>query len=321
MKISLILPVYNVEQYVAQCLVSCINQDIPKTDYEIIVVNDGTKDNSLAIVEEIAKTNNNIIVVSQKNAGLSAARNKGLSFAKGDYIWFIDTDDKIKENCLGSVLKKLYSEELDALGISAVRVIDGKPIEKIYSYRKPDTNTGKEFLRQKLWLCGAQFTIYKRQFLLDNNLSFMKGVYHEDNEFTPRAYFFAEKVGVLCDILYFFTHNPNSITSLVNPKKSYDCVDVAKSLSTFNTKYVDDDLTVSFHNQIALLINNALYNILRSDDKDVQAAFNAYLYQNRNLFTSLVQSSILKYKLEGVLFKLFPRKSLLVYKLLQKRNS
>ena len=104
MKISLIVPVYNVEKYIEKCLLSCLKQDIPQSDYEIIVVNDGSPDSSLAIAERIAAAATNIIIVSQKNGGLSAARNTGLKIAKGDYIWFIDSDDTIKENCLKSIV-------------------------------------------------------------------------------------------------------------------------------------------------------------------------------------------------------------------------
>ena len=88
-KLSIIIPVYNVEKYVGKCLESCLNQDIPKNEYEIIVVNDGTKDNSAQVIEKYITPENNIRLIHRKNGGLSAARNTGLKEAKGEYIYFV----------------------------------------------------------------------------------------------------------------------------------------------------------------------------------------------------------------------------------------
>ena len=99
-KLSIIIPVYNVENYVGKCLESCLNQDIPKNEYEIIVVNDGTKDNSVQVIEKYITPENNIRLIHRKNGGLSAARNTGLKEAKGEYVWFVDSDDWIENNVL-----------------------------------------------------------------------------------------------------------------------------------------------------------------------------------------------------------------------------
>lgn len=103
-KLSLVIPMYNVELYIEKCLNSCINQDLSSNEYEIIIVNDGSKDTSLSRAEAIARKHNNIKIISQENGGLSSARNTGLKNAKGEYIWFIDSDDWIEPN----VLKNLY---------------------------------------------------------------------------------------------------------------------------------------------------------------------------------------------------------------------
>lgn len=103
-KLSIIIPVYNVELYIEKCLQSCLSQDIPYDEYEIIVVNDGSPDGSLAIAESIAKTTTNMTIISQKNGGLSAARNTGMSVAKGEYIWFVDSDDWIETKDRKSVV-------------------------------------------------------------------------------------------------------------------------------------------------------------------------------------------------------------------------
>lgn len=315
MKISLILPVYNVEKYVKECLLSCLNQDITSNNYEIIIVNDGTKDSSLDIVSEIAKNYINITIVSQENAGLSVARNKGLSLAKGDYVWFIDTDDYIQENCLGSIVTKLESDNLDALSISGANVYEGKVNRRI-SYNNTEFSTGIDALLKKQYSICVPFTIYRRQFILSNNLNFMVGVFHEDNEFTPRAYYYLERVGVHNDIVYFVRQNPTSITRSLNPKKSYDCIAVAKSLVEFANTIVSPELKPKFYGLISTVINDSFHNILKSSDPDTIKLFNKYLYANRTIFKYLRYSPVLKNRIEGILFVLFPKHALLIFRFL-----
>ena len=105
MKLSLIIPVYNVEQYIGRCLQSCLSQaNVTAEDYELVIVNDGTKDNSMQVVEEMTRGCTNITVINQHNQGLSMARNVGLKAAKGEYVWFIDSDDWIESN----MIEELY---------------------------------------------------------------------------------------------------------------------------------------------------------------------------------------------------------------------
>ena len=101
MKISLIIPVYNVEQYIGRCLQSCLCQPhVAADDYELVIVNDGTKDNSMHVVEKMTRDYPNVTIINQHNQGLSMARNAGLKAAQGEYVWFIDSDDWIEDNCL-----------------------------------------------------------------------------------------------------------------------------------------------------------------------------------------------------------------------------
>ena len=117
MLLSIIVPIYNVEKYVEKCIRSCEAQDISKEDYEIVVINDGSPDNSLKIVERIADEFPNIKIISQPNKGLSAARNTGMRNASGDYYMFVDSDEWIAEKWLGKICSKLRTEQPDALAI------------------------------------------------------------------------------------------------------------------------------------------------------------------------------------------------------------
>lgn len=109
MLVSIIIPVYNVEQYIEQCLSSIYAQDISEDIFEVIAVNDGTPDNSMSIVKTIASQHKNLVIINQENQGLSVARNTGLDHAKGEYIWFVDSDDWLTKDSLSIVLDTIIS--------------------------------------------------------------------------------------------------------------------------------------------------------------------------------------------------------------------
>lgn len=107
--LSIVIPIYNVELYVERCLLSCLNQNISISRYEIILVDDGSPDNS---IDKISKwlDRENIILLTQSNSGLSVARNNGLLYARGKYVWFVDSDDWILENCLREITSYMDAE-------------------------------------------------------------------------------------------------------------------------------------------------------------------------------------------------------------------
>lgn len=104
MKLSFIVPVYNLEDYIEECIMSLLNQDLSHSEYEILCINDSSTDSSLEILKRLAKEHTNIIIINQENQGVSAARNNGIKNAKGEYIWFVDGDDLIARNCLKFML-------------------------------------------------------------------------------------------------------------------------------------------------------------------------------------------------------------------------
>lgn len=298
MKLSIIIPVYNVEQYIEKCLLSCINQDIPNSDYEIIVVNDGSPDGSLAIAERIAERVHNIRIISQTNGGLSAARNKGLSLAKGEYIWFIDSDDWIEENCLSRLL--LLCKDIDLVGIS-YNIVKNNIKTK---YTPQFARSGKELLLKGAIDC-APFYIIRNDFLKSNNLLFLQGIYHEDAEFTPRMLYLADRIIFHKEPIYNYLQRESSITTTPNVKRAFDYIKVAQSLYVFKTQNVRKEECFVFDNKISLCLNNALA-IISTKDKQEQYLWRKYCLQNKELFNSLLKSSIWKYKIEGLLFATIP---------------
>ena len=161
MKLSIIIPVYNTGGYLSRCLDSCLNQDIPSNEYEIIAVDDGSTDNSLDLLKKYAGAYSNIKVLHQSNKRQGAARNKGLSVAQGEYIWFVDSDDWIVENCLAKVCE--ICQGVDILETDRSYVY--------YDNSDPYLNIGK-------WT-GVQGYIFNRNFLCTNNLIFKEKIFFE----------------------------------------------------------------------------------------------------------------------------------------------
>ena len=301
---------YNVEDFIVKCLESCVKQDIPLDSYEIICVNDGSPDKSREIAEQFALDHPNVKVISQENKGLGGARNTGLANAHGDYVWFIDSDDWIQENCLGKMTRLCEDNDLDMLRICAANVY-GEEIVRRFSYNDEGTVfRGVDVLKEEIPFC-ATFSIYRRDFLIKHDLFFYVGIYHEDNEFTPRAYYYAKKMSSMNDIIYYVYQNPNSITRTVNPKKVYDCILVMNRLEDFMVNEAADAKKV-FHYHIAVTFNAALHNTIGISDEEI-ARLNEELFNNKHLYSHLVYSGRMKYALEGLLFKVFPRKVINIY--------
>ena len=129
MKLSIIIPVFNVEDYIRPCLESILKQGLNQNCYEIIIINDGTPDKSMEVVADIIEAHPNIHAIEQKNLGVSIARNKGLEIAKGDYILFIDSDDIVIDNSILFVLNKAISSKADLIVADFIKMTDDQIIQ------------------------------------------------------------------------------------------------------------------------------------------------------------------------------------------------
>ena len=169
MFLSFIVPVYNTEKYISECLDSLLKQNIPSDEYEIICVNDGSKDSSLDILNKYALAHSNVRVIDQQNSGVSVARNVGIEHAKGNYIWCIDSDDLIKENCLGDIKEIAETNEYERI------IINSKTFESI------DELFTKEAAKESWKDSVVWRNIFKKEFLNSNNLRYYPGlVFGED---------------------------------------------------------------------------------------------------------------------------------------------
>ena len=304
MIISIIIPIYNVEKYLERCLKSIIKNNEPQTGIEIIVVDDGSPDKSFEVAENLLKDSPNAHIIRQKNQGLGGARNTGIENAKGEYVWFIDSDDWISPNSL-SILKNAIGkyEHPDLLMFRAADVINDNEIIRQSPFPDKISSGIDIFCKGSLISC-APFQIIKRRVLDDNIIRFIPGIYHEDTEFMPRLAYYSQTVAQINDVLYFVRQNPNSITRTINPKKSFDMIEVCKSLSAFiNSHNYNGKSHLAMHGLISMTLNNAFFELTRADKK-VREKFEITLSQNKYLFKHLRKSKVPKYILEWVLFQI-----------------
>lgn len=265
MNISIIIPIYNVEPYIGECLQSVVNQTMTN-GVECILVDDCGSDNSVAIAESFVKSyEGNIkfsIIHHEKNSGLSAARNTGIKVAKGEYLYFLDSDDTIMPNCIETLnaIKNKYDTDL----IQAA-YLDTYP-------SVPKMNTTEEYTKDKKLIkrtlldydknpVMAQNRLVRRSLIIDNNLWFKDGIIHEDNHWT---FFLAKHVKTMAftpEKLYFYRETPGSITNKKN---------IQKESHAFNTMIRDfcnniDDFEIGVQKKwiflhLLMLKNNKYYN-------------------------------------------------------------
>ena len=202
-KVSVIVPVYNVEPYLEKCLNSLVNQTLK--DIEIIVVNDGSPDNSQKIIDKFEKKYKQITSYIKENGGLSDARNYGISKSNGEYLSFIDSDDYIEENMLEKMYNKAKKENLDVVVCNCIQVYDNGQ-EEIKSNLNMSKDNVKNYIISPPMACTR---IYKKE--LFNKYKFKKGILYEDLELTPRLITSTKKVGFIDEGLYYYLQRSGSI--------------------------------------------------------------------------------------------------------------
>ena len=209
-KVSIIVPVYNVEKYLKRCLDSLVNQTLK--DIEIICVNDGSTDGSLAILDEYVRNDDRIVVINQENSGQSVARNRGIDVAKGEYLGFVDSDDWVSED---------YFEKLHNSAIQNNAEIAVGGIIRLHRFnRRKFLTFDKEIVTSdinlKFELCDMPEKsyvwnkIYKSSKLKEIGLKFEEGIVFEDCIFTPQALFYFDKMVTVPDAYYFYWRRSDS---------------------------------------------------------------------------------------------------------------
>lgn len=214
LKVSVIIPIYNVEQYLEKCLDSVIAQTY--TELEIICVNDCSPDNCAEILEKYAKQDKRIKIVNRKkNGGLSAARNSGLDVAAGEYIYFIDSDDWIDLDYIEKMVEAIEKNNTDIVLNTNIQSVTNDEIKTFVWKRYSKILPQGEFLGTIAAINNSQCMIschlYKRKFLLDNNLRFPEGYIHEDEYFQYVSKIKTDKIFAFFGSAYHYLQRDNSI--------------------------------------------------------------------------------------------------------------
>lgn len=311
-KLSIIVPVYNVEAYVAKCLKSCLCQDLPQGSYEIIAIIDGATDNSKMIVGEIAATSNVVHVYYQENKGLSATRNRGVTLAAGEYIWFVDSDDWIEENSLSDIVTIMDKSHCDVL--CQTKMFKEGQWDKSSKYNVDDSVATLEeyFLSESP--NPAQFYIFRRSFLISNNCKFKEGIKHEDSLFTPITLCMAEGIGFYRKPVYHFLKRADSITTVYDPKRSKDYQYIIGELYAYMGTIEQKKLRDAFGHRIASIIKAHIY-LGTFLSKTEQVEINSFYRENRQYVNILKKESKMSSRILYYLFAYTPLPIVETYKI------
>lgn len=224
-KLSIIIPAYNVAEYIQACIESCEAQDIKYSEYELIIVNDGSTDNTCQVIRSLQLRYSNIRLINQSNQGQSVARNKGIEKAHGLYIWFVDSDDCITKNCIGSVLQFMEKNDLDAFNVIPCTESKFYPTfcEEVFLTNISEVVSGPDFIIQNQPIIVAPWGyVFKTAFWRRYNFSFIPNIYHEDAQLLPIVISKCSKIAAVSRQISFYSYTlrPGStVNSLPNLKK------------------------------------------------------------------------------------------------------
>ena len=273
--ISIIIPAYNVETYIDQCIKSVLNQTYK--NYEIILVDDGATDNTGSICDMYGK-NENIKVIHKKNGGLSDARNVGLELAGGKYVMFLDSDDYWNDTYfLKKIHERILSKDVDLIVFGYNKILN----QKIIDTRIPTCNATDicDLVRKDAFDICAWDKVIKRSLLTNNEISFRKNVYSEDMEWCSKVFSTAKSCCVLSEAPYSYRQREGSITKTLSNKNIQDvrdnykrCIEIQKSMN--------EDYQIAFNYFLAKNFSMFLIAITQID-KHERKKYYSFINQNK----------------------------------------
>lgn len=203
-KVSVVIPVYNVEKLLKRCIDSLLNQTF--SDYELVLINDGSSDHSLDVLNQY-KNNPKIRIYNQKNRGPALTRNRGIKLTKGKYIMFIDSDDYVSSDYIEKYYNAMKTKNYD-LVIGGYQKTTGKKVEFIRKLKDGEFS--------KYMVMGPVSKLYKKSFLMENKIEFLDTTASEDIYFNALAYSKNPKIKIIDDIGYFYDYNENSLSNTLH---------------------------------------------------------------------------------------------------------
>lgn len=262
MRFSIIVPIYNTEKYLDKCIQSVLGQTL--LDYELLLVDDCSTDSSLKIAYKY-RSDRVMVLENSSNFGLSKTRNKGIEYASGDYIVFLDSDDYIDKNALYALNEIICENDFPDVIYTGFVEERGERKTKKYGYAsKPNKiYTRYDFLKSELekrtLYAAACFGVYKRKLIVDNKLFFKPGIYHEDELWTPQVVNKAAFI-YLSDLSYYhYMRRNNSITKVKDKTKNgIDLLESCYELIDIFSEMDDKRLKKMMNNHIAMLYMKAM---------------------------------------------------------------
>lgn len=269
--LSIIVPVYAVEKYVADCVSSLFAGDTDQVEY--IFVDDCTPDNSMALIREQITAyhipqERVTLLQNDRNSGLSVTRNNGAAVARGTYLWFIDSDDWIRSGAIREIIAVLQEHNPQLLALCVERT-DAKEYHVPYNPQIQHFSgifPGRELLF-RVPPC-AQFYIFERDCWQQNHFSFFPGIYHEDTELTPRVRYLAERAMVFPGITYYYRITEGSIVATPKPARAFDLITVCANLYKFMQDSVVPEYQPVFSEIIAVALVESLKIAARQQKED-----------------------------------------------------
>lgn len=211
-ELSVIVPCYNVEEYLERCIDSLVHQDIEVNAYEVLLIDDGSTDKTGDICDRYATRYPQVQVIHQSNAGQGAARNVGLDHAKGKYIFFVDGDDFVAENCFAHLLRLADNNNLDVLAFDSLDVEEHAPVPTISGETTQAVNvqTGAAYISQNTMRGPVWWYIAKRDMIEREQLRFPEGHFLEDSPFTPDVLLSAQRMAKISKVCYYYVQRSSS---------------------------------------------------------------------------------------------------------------
>ena len=241
-KVSVIVPIYNSQDYLAECIDSILNQTLK--NIQILCVNDGSTDNSGKILADYKEKDKRISVITKSNGGLSSARNEGMKFAIGEYIGFVDSDDVIDEMFFEQLYQTAKINNAD-IAVSNFKwfshhINDTTEISWITTALNKiqgDLITSSEDRKKVIETCSVCNKLFLSSFLNHHNFLFYEGLFWEDNPFTVMTVIMSNKVSIIRDVYYHCRKHEKSITGrAVSDKKPFDMFEIMAKLKVFFIK-------------------------------------------------------------------------------------
>lgn len=297
MKLSIIVPVYNVEQYLDECVASFFNQGLNTNDFEVLLIDDGSSDGSLLIAQNWGKRHQNIKVFHQENQGQAVARNFGIDNAKGDYLMFVDSDDYLLPGKIPGLIRLLESEKLDAVLYNlVVQIEDGSTVlSRLPSLDYDYVYSGEEVVLRQFVFGSVSRGIYLRDIFIRNSIRYGVGFAHEDSELCFRIYPQLSKIIYVEDVVYYYRYNSSSTDRTMSQSKvryniESDAIVISKVLHSCGSLNYSQSIQQHYRkiansNMMAFLLRvkrNHVWSVVEFNDK-IQWMKNLKIYPIKGL--------------------------------------